>query len=359
MPITGPSSYIPGINGFLPHWAEANTVQAASGKPGELTVRVSPQLDAVKRADLLVWRNELEAFSNRIEEQILARDLARARNRELREDLHERFNQFNRTARATLIGTIYLKALPKVPPITVGESRICLAFQELNILWKSINSTAAAGEVSGQAGPLLLRGDYDQARFEAGIAKLRASYEIVMQHEQQLKITRMRRNSVQENVYATLRGYRATIQAQFPAEDPMVLSLPRLTPTPGSTPDPVAVEAVWDGTIQQAVITWEASDNPSIEHYEVRYSPGDSYDSDAETLQATVAPDAPREFLTSKGLTKPGDAALFKVFVVLETGNERGSEVITVKRPADALIPTTTLPDRLNGSVPSGPMLSA
>jgi len=34
MAITGPSSYIPGINSFLPHWAEANLVQAASGKNG-------------------------------------------------------------------------------------------------------------------------------------------------------------------------------------------------------------------------------------------------------------------------------------------------------------------------------------
>jgi len=42
MAITGPSSYIPGINSFLPHWAEANLMQAASGKKGEVTVRVSP-----------------------------------------------------------------------------------------------------------------------------------------------------------------------------------------------------------------------------------------------------------------------------------------------------------------------------
>jgi len=72
-------------------------------------------------------------------------DLARARNRELREELHERLNQFNRTARATLIGTVYAKALPKVPPVTGGGIRICLAFHELNILWKSLNTSAVAG----------------------------------------------------------------------------------------------------------------------------------------------------------------------------------------------------------------------
>jgi hypothetical protein len=34
------------------------------------------------------------------------------------------------------------------------------------------------------------------------------------------------------------------------------------------------------------VITWEASDNANLDHDEVRYSPGSSYDSDAETVQA-------------------------------------------------------------------------
>jgi len=85
--------------------------------------------------------------------------------------------------------------------------------------------------VPGLNGPLKLLGGYDQASFESGIGKLRVSYELVMQQEQQLKLTRMRRNLVQDNVYATLRGYRATIQAHFPKDDPLVLTLPRLTPT--------------------------------------------------------------------------------------------------------------------------------
>jgi len=51
--------------------------------------------------------------------------------------------------------------------------------------------------------------------------------------------------------------------------------------------------------------------------------------------------------------------ALFKVFVVLETGNERGSEVKAVKRPIKAERPANTPQDRVNGSVPSGTVLSS
>jgi hypothetical protein len=360
MAITGPSTYIPGINSFLPHWDAANAVLSALGQGGELTVRVSAQWTAVKRSDLVSWRDDLIAFAAQIEDLILDRDLARTRNRILREEMHDRLNQFNRTARAVLIGTVYPHALPKVPPVTVGESRICLALYEMNTLWKTLNMAAIAGEVPGLQGELTLLGDYTQTKFEKGIAGLRTSYERIIQHEQHLKLARLRRNLIQENVYATLRGYRATVQAQFPAEDPLVLCLPRLSPTPGSTPDPVSAEAVWDPTIDQARLSWEASDHPSLAHYEVRYSPGESYDRDAETVQATIAPDAPREFLTRKGLTKAGDIALFKVYVVLTTGNECGSEVIRVKRAAATAQPTASLSDRPSGeAVPAGSALSS
>lgn len=49
---------------------------------------------------------------------------------------------------------------------------------------------------------------------------------------------------------------------------------------------------------------------------------------------ATHTPADAREFLTGFGLTQPGTQASFKVFVILETGNEAGSPAMTVERPA-------------------------
>jgi len=175
----------------------------------------------------------------------------------------------------------------------------------MNSLWKRVNAAAAAGEIPGLDQPLTLIDRYDNAQFDAALGKLRTAYEQILQHEQGLRLTRTRRNLIQDKVYATLREYRAAVRGEFAESDALVLTLPRLNPSPGSTPEPVAVQAAWDGGVAQAVVTWEASDNPNLDHYEVRYCPGSSYDSDAETVQASIPPDAPREFITSKGLAAP------------------------------------------------------
>jgi hypothetical protein len=49
---------------------------------------------------------------------------------------------------------------------------------------------------------------------------------------------------------------------------------------------------------------------------------------------ATHAPDAARVFEVAFGLTQAGARVALKVFVILETGNEAGSEVMVVTRPA-------------------------
>ena len=347
MAIVGPSSYIPSINEFLPHWAAVDLARGSKG----LTVRISGHANPVGRSELFGWRDDLAAYAAGIEDQILDRDLTSSRVKILRGELHDRLNQFNRKARSLLTRTEFAQNLPKVPALNSGESRIFLALNEMNSLWKRVNEAAASGEIPGLEQPLTLLGGYENAQFDAALGKLRVAYEQILQHEQGLRLTRTRRNLVQDKVYATLREYRVAVRGEFAESDALVLTLPRLNPTPGSTPEPVAVQAAWDESVGQAVITWEASDNPNLDHYEVRYSPGSSYDSDAETVQASIPEDGPCEFITSKGLANPGDAASFKVYVILGTGNERGSEAIVVTRPAVAALASRG--GRSNVSVPA------
>ena len=66
--------------------------------------------------------------------------------------------------------------------------------------------------------------------------------------------------------------------------------------------------------------------------YGVR-SPGTEYHEDVEDVIATIAAGAPPIYLTNHALTQSGATALFKVYVILDTGNERGSNVATVSRP--------------------------
>ena len=66
---------------------------------------------------------------------------------------------------------------------------------------------------------------------------------------------------------------------------------------------------------------------------ELRYSPGPKYSVEDETTVATVPAAGPLEFLTTTGLTQPGATALFRNYVITATGNERGSNTVTITRP--------------------------
>ncbi len=50
-------------------------------------------------------------------------------------------------------------------------------------------------------------------------------------------------------------------------------------------------------------------------------------------MVASIPKEAVREVLTLEGLSAPGTTAHFRLYVVLTTGNERGSETISISRP--------------------------
>jgi hypothetical protein len=148
-----------------------------------------------------------------------------------------------------------------------------------------------------------------------------------------LRVAREQRNDLQDEVYPVLKNYRQKVPVSLPEGHALVDSLPVLTPTDSHTPAPVAAAAVWDAAAQKAKITWEASPEATLAEYQVRGVPGDAFDPDDEVVLATIAPDGAREFLTDFALGAPEVTAAFKVYVVLTTGNERGSEVLLVTRP--------------------------
>ena len=54
----------------------------------------------------------------------------------------------------------------------------------------------------------------------------------------------------------------------------------------------------------------------------------------AYIVLATFAPSAPRPWTSSFGLLVPGSTASFKLYSITAEGNERGSNAVTVTRPA-------------------------
>ena len=85
------------------------------------------------------------------------------------------------------------------------------------------------------------------------------------------------------------------------------------------------------GTVTGAHLVWTASTNPALSHYAVRYHPGPKYKASEEQAVAIVP--AGTLFLdTDFGLAASGSSGWYKAYVVLNTGNERGSNAVKVIR---------------------------
>ena len=69
-----------------------------------------------------------------------------------------------------------------------------------------------------------------------------------------------------------------------------------------------------------------------LERYELRMTPAATYDSSNATVVETLAAGT-LTAQTAEGLAMPGDVASFKLYVVLTTGAEAGSNTVTITRP--------------------------
>ena len=96
---------------------------------------------------------------------------------------------------------------------------------------------------------------------------------------------------------------------------------------------PVVLPGVWNPGTEVADYSWTQSTEATLLGYEVRISPGPVYDADASSVIATIPGGGLLTFSSDAGLTVPGTTIAVKVFVILTTGNERGSNTLAITRP--------------------------
>lgn len=321
MPISTIGSYVPTINGFVTHWSAANLALGAGGPlvlPGSVAI-----------VDLTDLGDALQAFAFSIAGKLNDVEIARQSMELSKIALLSRLGEFNRKVRGFLGHTAFVTALPMVPGSTAGSGTILGAVDDMATLWAKIN----AATIPGFTGPLLLLSGYALATFSTDLTGLKTAYATLAAADQEVTLERERRNVAQVKAYSALVDYRKAVLGTFDPLDALVASLPKLTPDPGSTPAAVTATAVWEVATQQAKITFTASTDPNLDHYELRMSPGPTYSTENETVIASLSPADPREFFTDAGLMSSGDVASFKVYVVTTTGNEAGSNAVTVTRP--------------------------
>jgi hypothetical protein len=145
--------------------------------------------------------------------------------------------------------------------------------------------------------------------------------------------TRIARNARQDRAYNLMKQYRMKVEALYAPDSSEVLTLPRLTPLPGHTPDPVDLTGAYDLVDARAELSWTASSDPELASYELRSTPGPDYAAEDEITVASIPSGGPLAYTSSAGFGQPGNAVSYKVYVRLTTGNEAGSDTVTVTRP--------------------------
>ena len=316
MPITGPTSYVSTTEEVISHWGVANATLGPGNEvvlQGNVTLpNLQTLLDSLvaKRLDLTAKLNIQETARGEIEIRKAA--------------LLLRINQFNDVVRADFAGTKWELALSNVPSIGDGQGVFVPPLEDASTLWSQLNAGIAP------APPVALLGGYTQALFAAEIVALNAAYTAWRAAIKIAEITLAERNDIQDLIHPQLLSYRKKLPTKFAKNHALVDTLPALSLPPGSTPDPVVVQAIWNPATGLAEITWNASLDADLYQFEIRFCAGPIYDTDLESVIGNVFEEAPRQFFTAAGLATAGSVASYKVYVMTNTGHEKGSNAVSV-----------------------------
>ncbi len=322
MPITDTDSYPPVMQEFIEHWIDVN---AFLGGTAAIDFKLT---GGYPLATFTADRVTLDALIIAINSDVEVA-LAQAIRDTKKEAIRPRMTQFRAIVTGQLAGSAYARVLPTLPRETDTEGHYLEPFHEMERLWSRINADAT---LPGFTPPLLLPVGYTIANFITELAALRAAYLAVAVPEDNLRFARAQRDPLLSAAFERMKQYRLALPGALPAGNPLLDTVPALTPLPGSTPDAVILTAVWNATTVQANLNWTASTDPALATYQVRACPGPVWDAGNASSQGTYQP-AVLAISTTYLLQSPGDQATFKVMVQLSTGNERSSNAVTVSRP--------------------------
>ena len=319
MPISAIGSYAPTMQEFINHWTNVNATLGAT----PLTLRGGYTLAnfTADRTAIINAINAVIAADNTA--QTTAANLIIARNA-----LLDRAIQFRKWVQGYLPGSAYAAALPVAPPIKAAESKFTDPLQDILNLWTTINADAT---LTGIPLPIALTGGYLLAAYTTDLTNLRAAFVSAKNADEQASFVRKQRDLLLKPAEQRIKQYREIIEARFFATQ-LEASLPALSPPPGATPDPVEATGAWNPVNNRVRLQWTASANPSLLHYEIRGCTGTTYKVANEFTIATVASNL-LLWEGTGGVPVSGAKCVYRVYVVLSTGNERGSNNIPLTRP--------------------------
>lgn len=356
MSYSGPGSVVNLVDEFLSHWAG---VDGSQGSP----LLVVPEGAAVtkSRTDLTALRALYFAVQSAPGSAPVAPPPAPQfpsvtflRNKE--ENGHaalgigrrlvvEALGAFNRKVRGSLSHTTFPHSLPALPMADDALADILRAADDMFDIWTSINAIVSPPPppaplfiqplvlsltAPGTNAPLFL--DFTAAMLR--LTNLKTADANILSAGNALSVMRPHRDNIWDrDIRPILVAYQKKVTGEFPAGHAFVTSLPRIYPAPGHTPAAVNATGQWNAATQKGDYAWSASTEATLQQYEVRQSPGPEYDSEASSVLAVILPGQPLTFATATGFETPGQTSSVKIYVVLTTGRERGSNTVTITRP--------------------------
>jgi hypothetical protein len=327
MPIVDLGSYIVTGQAFEAHWSDVNVDRVANTLP-ELALP-----DGFVLGNLSTDITALQASMSVVDDLINGQSLATAARDTLRTSLRERVIEFREAVNYRLKDSGYARALPDTPQAGASEQKLLKALDDMQSVWTRVD---AATGVPNFTAPLLLRNNIALSDFTTELSTLRTAFIGVTDAGNDLKIARSQRDVLLDPLRGRMVEYRQAVQVEYGDGHPFVTSLPDVSSSStGSTPDAVTASGTWDEETLEAVLTWSASSNSNLSHYEIRVSPGASYDSASASVAGQTQPGT-EEFHTTQELLSPGDVASFKVYVILTTGNISGSNTVTITNPEES-----------------------
>jgi hypothetical protein len=324
MPISNNASYVPTMNEFIAHWGQVNAALTP-----DLEV-AAPDQSAMGLAAFTALRATLQTQFQTVVGYLNDKEIARGDIRLQKARMLAHFNEFIALLDGYWAATPFINARPYAPSVSDGEETFLAPMRDALSLWGKLNAATAP---AGVTLPLELSDGTLVEDFADEIATLQTAHATEANAHQNAVLARSQRDRTMATARAVMVNYRKIVPARCAQHPTLVDTLPAVTPPPGHTPDPVNASAVFQAP-DQAKIVHDASPEPTLARYELRGTPGETYEEDDAVTLATHLPADPREFLTGFGLTQPGTRATFKLFVVLATGNEAGTPPMTVERPA-------------------------
>lgn len=319
---TTPRYYLQRIDNFTPHWANVNA------SPGGALVLAGPFTLAnltTARANLATIMNAVVSAANAVQSASADRDLKQLA-------IRERMRQFNSSVRSLLPNSQFTRQLPKLPQLGRAPGVWLEAMEDISSIWNQIN--ALVSPPGGVTIPFVLTGGYKRSDYVLDQAALITAMTTVESAAANALQKRRDRDYAWAAIYNQLKQYRLAVQARFSPSDPLYQSLPALTPAAGHTPDAVNVSAAWDSGLMKAVITYTSSSDPDLDQYELRACFGNRYRTEEEQVLLSNPPGTnPPRFVTDAGLVASGSRVFYRVYVLLTTGNEKGSKTFSVTRP--------------------------